>query len=170
MQIRKPIKLKNMKIELKNFRFYDKLTEETYCFTANLYVNGIKCGTAENRGYGGETDYCHEGTEKSKELLRQAEEYCVEKNLTNYIDELVEILVRKKEDEVNARKLNKAMQKAILIGDDKIYREIGFKMPLREMWEKHPAYFKQTIKEKLEIYKDKGYRLLNTNIPQQFLN
>ena len=108
--------------------------------------------------------------EKSKELLRQAEEYCVEKNLTNYIDELVEILVRKKENEVNARKLNKAMQKAILIGDDKIYREIGFKMPLREMWEKHPAYFKQTIKEKLEIYKDKGYRLLNTNIPQQFLN
>ena len=159
-----------MKIELKNFRFYEKLSEETYCFTANLYVNGIKCGSAENRGYGGETDYFHEGTEKSKELLRQAEEYCVEKNLTNYIDELVEILVRKKENEVNARKLNKAMQKAILIGNDKIYREIGFKMPLREMWEKHPDYFKQTINEKLEQYKDKGYRLLNTNIPQQFLN
>jgi hypothetical protein len=176
-----------MKIELKNFRFYDRLSEETYCFTANIWVNGAKCGSAENRGYGGETDYHHEGTEISKQLIKQAEEYCLklppivwessvsgkylslDMNLTRYIDELVTALVKKKEDEVNARKLNKDMQKAILIGDENTYRVIGFKKPLREVWETHPDYFKQTLRDKLEQYKEKGYKLLNTNIPQQFL-
>ena len=61
------------------------------------------------------------------------------------------------------------MQKAILIGDDNKYQIISFKLPLREMWEKHPDYFKKTLIEKLDKYKDKGYKLLNTNIPQQFL-
>ena len=100
-----------MQIELKNFRFYDRLSEETYCFTANIWVNGTKCGSAENRGYGGETEYHNEGTEESKKLLKQAEEYCLklppivwqssvsgkdlDMNLTRYIDELVSALVKK---------------------------------------------------------------------------
>ena len=114
-----------MKIELKNFRFYDRLSEETYCFTANIWVNGIKCGSAENRGYGGETDYHHEGTEQSRALIKQAEQYCLtlppivwksissgkdlslDMNLTRYIDELVSALVKKKEDESIAKKMNK---------------------------------------------------------------
>jgi len=177
-----------MKIELKNFKFYDRLSEETYCFTANIWVNGTKCGNAENRGYGGETDYHHEGTETSKQLIKQAEEYCLklppivwqssvsgkdlslDMNLTRYIDELVSALVKKKDNESLAKKINKEMQKAILIGDDNKYQIISFKLPLRDMWEKHPDYFKKTLIEKLDKYKDKGYKLLNTNIPQQFLN
>ena len=176
-----------MQIELKNFRFYDRLSEETYCFTANIWVNGTKCGNAENRGYGGETDYHHEGTEQSKELIKQAEEYCLklppivwksissgkdlslDMNLTRYIDELVSALVKKKDDESIAKKLNKEMQKAILIGTDSQYQVISFKKPLREVWETQPDYFKKVLIEKLDKYKEKGYRLLNTNIPQQFL-
>ena len=176
-----------MQIELKNFRFYDRLSEETYCFTANIWVNGTKCGSAENRGYGGETDYHNEGTEESKKLLKQAEEYCLklppivwqsissgkdlslDMNLTRYIDELVSALVKKKDDELNAKKLNKEMQKAILIGTDTQYQVISFKKPLREVWETQPEYFKKVLIEKLDKYKEKGYRLLNTNIPQQFL-
>jgi len=176
-----------MQIELKNFRFYDRLSEETYCFTANIWVNGTKCGNAENRGYGGETDYHHEGTEASKKLIKQAEEYCLklppiiwqssvsgkdlslDMNLTRYIDELVSALVKKKDDESIAKKLNKEMQKAILIGTDTQYQVISFKKPLREVWETQPDYFKKVLIEKLDKYKEKGYRLLNTNIPQQFL-
>ena len=176
-----------MQIELKNFRFYDRLSEETYCFTANIWVNCTKCGNAENRGYGGETDYHHEGTEQSKELIKQAEEYCLklppilwqssvsgkdlslDMNLTRYIDELVSALVKKKDDESIAKKLNKEIQKAILIGTDSQYQVISFKKPLREVWETQPDYFKKVLIEKLDKYKEKGYRLLNTNIPQQFL-
>ena len=176
-----------MKIELKNFRFYDRLSEETYCFTANIWVNGTKCGNAENRGYGGETDYYHEGTEESKQLIKQAEQYCLtlppivwqssisgkylslDMNFTRYIDELVSALVKKKDDESIAKKLNKEMQKAILIGTDSQYQVISFKKPLREVWETQPDYFKKVLIEKLDKYKEKGYKLLNTNIPQQFL-
>ena len=182
-----------MKIELKNFKHYDRLSEETLCFVANIWVNGIKCGYAENSGKGGCTSYHHDCTEQSRELIRQAEEYClklppiiykatatynkdiqIDMNLTNYIDDLCCDLVKKKEKDAIAKKLNKEMQKAILIGIDNgtdiTYQAIAFKLPLREMWENYPDHFKLTLKNKLEKYADKGYRLLNTNIPQQFLN
>ena len=182
-----------MKIELKNFKHYDRLSEETMCFVGNIWVNGIKCGYAENSGKGGCTSYHHEGTQESRELIRQAEEYClklppivyksnihydkdiqIDMNLTNYIDDLCCELVKKKEKDAIAKKLNKEMQKAILIGIDNgsdiTYQAIAFKLPLREMWENYPDHFKLTLKNKLEKYADKGYKLLNTNIPQQFLN
>lgn len=181
-----------MKIELKNFKHYDRLSEETLCFVGNIWVNGIKCGYAENSGKGGCTSYHHEGTQESRELIRQAEEYClklppivykssisdkdieIDMNLTNYIDDLCCELVKKKEKDAIAKKLNKEMQKAILIGIDNgtdiTYQSIAFKLPLREMWENYPDHFKLTLKNKLEKYADKGYKLLNTNIPQQFLN
>jgi|688.fasta_scaffold350319_3 hypothetical protein len=176
-----------MRIELKNFKHYDRLSEETYCFTANIWVDGTKCGYAENRGFGGETSYHHEGTEASRQLIKQAEQYCfkmppivwqstssgkdlsIDMNLTNYIDELVSALVKKKEDESIAKKMNKEMQKAILIGTDTQYQVISFRKPLREVWETNPIYFKEVLNDRLEKYKPKGYRLLNTNIPQQFL-
>ena len=176
-----------MKIELKNFKFYDKLSEETYCFQANIWVDGVKCGTTENRGIGGETDYCHDGTDASRQLIKLAETYCLtlppitwdaqligrtlelDMNLTRYIDEAVEKLIKQRDDDLHAKKLTKKMQKAILIGNDEKYREIGFKMPLKEVWQNHPDYFKQVLTEKLTQYAQNGYRLLNTNIPKQYL-
>jgi hypothetical protein len=164
-----------MKIELKNFKHYDRLSEETLCFVGNIWVNGIKCGSADNSGKGGCASYHHEGTEASRELIRDAEKFCESNGITlyNFLDDLAVKIATEKERETIAKKLNKEMQKAILIGIDDgadiTYQTITFKMPLREMWEKHPNFFKQTLIEKLDKYKEKGYRLLNTNIPQQFL-
>jgi len=161
-----------MKIELKNFKFYERLSEETLCFIGNIWVNGVKCGYAENTGKGGCCSYHHEGTELSKELIRDAEGYCESNgnSLYNYLDDLACELATKKEKDAIAKKLNKDMQKAILIGTDTQYQVISFKKPLREVWETQPDYFKKVLIEKLDKYKEKGYRLLNTNIPQQFLN
>ena len=165
-----------MKIELKNFKHYDRLSEETLCFVGNIWVNGVKCGSADNSGKGGCASYHHEGTEASRELIRDAEGFCESNGTTlyNFLDDLAVKIATEKERETIAKKLNKEMQKAILIGIDDgadiTYQTITFKMPLREMWEKHPNFFKQTLIEKLDKYKEKGYRLLNTNIPQQFLN
>jgi hypothetical protein len=161
-----------MKIELKNFKFYDRLSEETMCYVGNIWVNGVKCGYAENSGKGGCSSYHHEGTTKSRELIAEAEDFCKSNGtpLYDYLDELALQLLKKKEDEAIAKQMTKKMQKGILIGTDTEYRTISFKLPLRDMWEKHPDFFKKTLIEKLDKYKDKGYRLLNTNIPQQFLN
>jgi len=165
-----------MKIELKNFKHYDRLSEETLCFVGNIWVNGIKCGYAENSGKGGCSSYHHEGTETSRQLIRDAEKFCEStgSNLWNFLDQLACEMADKKERDAIAKKLNKEMQKAILIGIDNgseiAYQTISFKLPLRDMWEKHPDFFKKTLIEKLDKYQAKGYKLLNTNIPQQFLN
>ena len=39
-----------MKIEVKNVKFVEALSEETYCFTASIRVDGKKVGEASNRG------------------------------------------------------------------------------------------------------------------------
>jgi len=46
-----------MKVELKNIQYVASMSEETHCFTASLYVDGVKRGTVSNRGYGGSTDF-----------------------------------------------------------------------------------------------------------------
>ena len=174
-----------MIIELKSFKHYQKLSDETYCFTANIYVNGIKCGTAENRGIGGETDYSSDRRMGSDELIKQAEQYCLglpsetlvmgertitlNMNLCNYIDNFVDGLVKAKYKEKDAQKLRKEMLSGILIGDDEKYAKIGFKIPLSDVMAKHPEYFQKTLKEMLVKHGKNGNRLLNTNIPIHFL-
>jgi hypothetical protein len=40
-----------MKIELKKVQIYNKLSEETTAFTADIYVNGVKAGYANGKQY-----------------------------------------------------------------------------------------------------------------------
>lgn len=60
-----------MKIELKSVKVYEKLSEETTCFTANIYLDGKKIGEAENRGIGGNTMYVIQ----DRHLLEKFETY-----------------------------------------------------------------------------------------------
>lgn len=46
-----------MKIELKNIKVYTKLSEETNCYTASLYVDGKRIGYVANRGCGGPDEF-----------------------------------------------------------------------------------------------------------------
>lgn len=45
-----------MKLQLKRVKIYDELSDETICFTAELYADGKKVATARNDGRGGSTD------------------------------------------------------------------------------------------------------------------
>lgn len=42
-----------MNIQLKNISHQPRLSEETECYTASLYVDGKKIGQVSNRGHGG---------------------------------------------------------------------------------------------------------------------
>jgi hypothetical protein len=42
-------------IELKNLKYSDFASQETYCFEASVYIDGKKAGTVSNQGCGG----CH---------------------------------------------------------------------------------------------------------------
>jgi hypothetical protein len=51
------MKTKTMKIELRNIKYAAFASQETSCFQASLYVNGVKRGTVSNEGHGGCNDY-----------------------------------------------------------------------------------------------------------------
>jgi hypothetical protein len=46
-----------MKIELKNLKINERLSEETTCFSATVYVDGKRAFEAGNRGHGGCNEY-----------------------------------------------------------------------------------------------------------------
>ena len=46
-----------MDITLKNIKHMASLSEETHCYSADLYVEGVKWGEVSNRGHGGPDDF-----------------------------------------------------------------------------------------------------------------
>lgn len=46
-----------MKLQLKDVEVHDDMSEETHCFSATLYVDGIKAARISNQGMGGPNDY-----------------------------------------------------------------------------------------------------------------
>lgn len=46
-----------MKIELKNIKIHKGLSEETYCYTATVWVDGVAAFSASNHGHGGPDNY-----------------------------------------------------------------------------------------------------------------
>ena len=44
------------KVEIKNLKVAENLSEETLAFTASIWINGKKVGDAKNAGHGGMTD------------------------------------------------------------------------------------------------------------------
>ena len=53
MSVAKKYKLN---IELKNIKYSAFASQETYCFEATIYLEGVKVGTASNAGHGGPTE------------------------------------------------------------------------------------------------------------------
>jgi len=178
-----------MKIELKNIHHSLQLSEETEAFTANIYINGTHAGYAKNSGHGGPTDYYHDN-EKGRELIREAEAYCktlpdkqypkdeymeafsVPMNLENYIDELLNNYVEKKEQASFAKKMNKAMERGIVFGiAGKSFTTLAFTSPFVNVLS-HPSaidIIKNAIINKVLPDLKNGNIILNTNIPESLL-
>ena len=95
-----------MEITIKNLKVLEELSEETLCFSASVYVNGKKVGTAENRGHGGMTDVdlyrkkADGDWERNRDLYEELKEYVPQftwdfdgepapHTVDSYIDELV---------------------------------------------------------------------------------
>ena len=62
-----------MRIELKNIKHFESMSEETFCFNASLYVDGKRVGAVSNRGHGG----CHE-YDVNNDTIRQLNQWCKE--------------------------------------------------------------------------------------------
>lgn len=172
-----------VEITLKKVSINNALSEETICFSADVYVNGIKSGFASNRGHGGNTDVHDLGTPESKEAIRRAEEYCktlpdvpygsgmegsFKMDLEYFIDSLVEEEMKKKEGSALERKLAKRYLNYIVYGkkgSDR-YREIGWKGHTIDSLKKFPKGI-EALKGAIERTKAKlepGETIWNTNL------
>lgn len=172
-----------MKIELKQVKHYERLSEETNCFSAFVYVDGIKCASAENRGVGGNTDIWALDI-KFKDLVNKAEEFCktipphvfsdgitMPYTLEILVDELLEKYLDEKHKEKHNKKMQKLYNNAIVIGNDKEYFSMTLERPLSFYIDNcniltFQVFLKKLITEKLKKYEAQNYRLLNTNIPK----
>ena len=158
-----------MKIELKKISFNERMSEETNCFIADLYIDGVKAGECKNEGHGGPTDYY--GIEKRQtELIRQAEAYCKslpkikygdmewDNSLEHVIDQLLEDHLKAKE----TAKMKRKMKTCVLVGKPNglNYGYYNFKRSLSEIPKAHLQAQVMSIKAKLH----EGEVILNTNL------
>ena len=104
-----------MKIELRKISFSERMSDETNCFVADIYIDGKKVGYCKNDGRGGCTEY-HGYTKADNELIEKAEAYCKtlpydefygEQSLEDVINDLLTAHLKAKDLE----RINKKMQK-----------------------------------------------------------
>jgi hypothetical protein len=160
-----------MKIELKKISFNERMSEETNCFVADLYINGKKVGYVKNDGRGGCTDYYGDSKE-ANQVIREAEEYfktlpkvkCEEYNfeyqptLESAIDEEFELYLKAKEE----KKMSKLFQTAIVVGRKKgaSYRYIKFKQPLSDIPQTKLVFY---VAKMINEHCHDGVEILNNN-------
>lgn len=179
-----------MKIELKNIRHFETLSEETNAFTASVYIEGKRVGTAENTGKGGET-FVRANDNRGRDLIDRAETYfkglppkhypgsggsegfSLQLTLSSYIDDLLtEHLIQKDLDALQA-KLKKAMEKGIVFGvpDGNGWYIQTYAVPFSEVLNhpNAPNIIANTIAKKIFSDLKDGVKILNTNIPESIL-
>jgi len=161
-----------MKIELKRISFYERMSEETNCFAADLFINGKKVGYAKNEGHGGCTDY-HGDSKENNQLIREAEAYFktlpkvkakdfdfeYQPSLEDAIDQQIEDYLKAKE----VKKMQKHMVNAILFGvpNGHSYTMIKYKVPLATV----PKAILQAKVAKIKAEDcQNGVQILNTNL------
>lgn len=172
-----------MKLELKTIKFYEKMSEETNCFQAKLYINGKYCADVKNDGKGGCTDIrvvYSENQDKfmaNKKAVADAEAYCktlpkekigsieFQPDLESIVDGLFEEFLKAKGD----MKFNKHMEQGILYGSKEAYQMIFWKnITLSGMLQNPTGLLR--IKQIVKDLKAKGETILNTNLPDEVLN
>lgn len=173
-----------MKLEIKNIRYFPTRSEETNNFTADIYVDGVKVGRADNTGQGGPTSYYvikNELVGKLKAAEKYAESlpptissygeddkaFEIKSNLEWVIDMAVEDFINNKD----IIKFNKAKERAMLKGIVYSDNETSFRTITwghRTMAEvlAIPSG-KIAIRNEIKKVKAKGGKVLNTNIPQE---
>lgn len=166
-----------MKIELKNFKHYPRMSEETNAFSADLYIDGVKAGICQNAGKGGCTDI--RAYKDHRELVKRAEEYTKSLpkkeydfmgehfsftiTLERYVNDLVSEILEKKEIE----KLQK--KNFVLKKDDKMYT---FNLPNKYTFDDllKVEQGKEYIRKEIQQLKKEGYEVVNYNIPDDLKN
>jgi hypothetical protein len=136
-----------IKFELKKVKIFDEMSEETMCFTAQIWENGKHVADVSNRGYGGGSDvYPTKGFTHA--------------DVQKYTPIDVECEIFEKADEFDIIRRNQG--KLLLIRKEgKIYQQ-KFSLPISKI-KKRPDYKMWLTTQQNKCKKD-GYEILNKNL------
>lgn len=155
-----------MKLQLKSIKHFEAGSQETECFTADLWVNNKKVATVENDGHGG----CHRimPYPNQREVLRQAEAYAkslpevdgghfkFDNDLEWQVSEMLTAFLTKKEISKHSRK---GLYYETAEGNQRL---VKWTEPIKKML-MFPNGVK-TILKKVEVLKAEGCTILNNNL------
>ena len=169
-----------MNIQLKNIKLNLAFSEETNCFTADIFVNGKKAGYCKNDGRGGCTWYGGYDVQ-GRGLIALAEAwaleqkptyvvmgdkgYTIESNLEHWIDGQISDYIKKKEDVSFAKKLQKNMSKGICYGTPESYKIVSWKgITIVQLLNRVDGRI--ALRNKIDELVNQGEIILNTNLPK----
>ncbi len=134
-------------LSLKNLKFHEDMSEETPCFSADLYQDGKLIAHVRNSGRGGcnRIDAANGLRNKDLQHLTDVDTDC-------YIMQLAE--------DLNFLKKNQG-SKFVLKKGDETYTQ---KAPNSFAKCKKAPNYKEWIQKKLDSFKGEGYEVLNTNL------
>ena len=169
------------RVSLKNIKFSEWNSEETNCFSGDIYFDNKKVGFCSNEGRGGNT-YCRWISVDTKDKFIEMEKYCktlpvivytefdgqedlsIPSNLENVVDRIFEKWLENKQN----KKIEKDFKKGICFGTKYQYKINTFQrggkfITISELCDNIVG---RTLLEKhCDELKKKGHIILNTNLP-----
>lgn len=161
-----------MKIELKNLKVNLEFSEETIMFRSDVHINGMKIFYADNDGRGGCTSV-HVFNPMQKQMWFEVDRYCrdnYDMYFTDKIDELVYAEIERREKQKFSKKINKDMQKGIILSKDdlKSYSIVSWKgKTINDLLSQQGG--ETVLKNTVDKYQAQGYKVYNTNLPHHIL-
>jgi hypothetical protein len=178
-----------MEFTLKKIEYSERMSEETSCYYAELYIDGVKVAYVKNEGTGGET--CirpynvgyRDIIEKAEAYLREQPEkeqgfdghkYMHRDSLEDVCDNLLYDWLKEKDVRKFRNKLLKDQEKNICIGiPDQEYSMYKMNTPFAKVFST-PSYRAAFIKNLRDLKRagkiDGKRKILNTNIPQDIID
>ena len=169
------------KIELKGFKLYERMSEETNCFICDVHINGKKVGFFKNDGQGGDSYFQHtdnkhlplinevENYYKQQppikiESFRKGEFFEIPSNLSNHLDGMVDKLVdehyKKKEQQQYKKLFNKGL---VIIDTDGQTKTYSFKK-FNFVDVKTNPRLKELFRKERDNFIKQGITILNDNL------
>lgn len=167
-----------MKIELKKIIINERLSEETTCFTADIYIDDVLAGIVSNPGHGGE-NMIRPMNKFGAVLVQGAISYAkrlppeifegreLRMNLDLYISKLIDDVFNTKEQKALETRLKRDCLKSLCYGNlTKGYRMFHWPGMTLEQVMKHPQGRGALIKaiSNIKAQLKEGETILNTNL------
>jgi hypothetical protein len=144
------LNVKNLNLSLKNLKFHEDMSEETPCFSADLYEDGKLIAHVKNEGRGGCNSIYPAG-----ELKYDDVNHVCDIDTDCYIMELAE--------DLNFVRKNQTKKFVLKKGND------FFTLPIPSEYKsfaqlKKVCNYKQWVKKQTDRMEADGYKVMNTNL------